>query len=48
MKRIFAFLLLTVTVFTLTACYTKEKLTINPCENCAFSFYSEESSKQYG
>ena len=48
MKRCFLFLLLIFILFTITACGKKEKFTIDSCENCAFSFYNEESSKQYG
>lgn len=48
MKRCFLFLLLIFILFTITACRKKEKFTIDSCENCAFSFYNEESSKQYG
>ena len=48
MKRIFMFLVLIVMIFIITACSNEEKLTINSCENCAFSFYGVESSKRYG
>lgn len=48
MKRCFLCLLLIVILFTITACGKKEKFTIDSCENCAFSFYNEESSKEYG
>ena len=47
MKRKIPLILLIVISFTITACKKEEKITINSCENCAFSFYSEESSKQY-
>ena len=48
MKRKISFILLIVISFTITACSKKEKMTIDSCENCAFDFYSEESSKQFG
>ncbi len=47
MKRKIALILLIVFSFTVTACVKEEKTTINSCENCAFAFYSGESSKQY-
>ena len=48
MKRKISFILLIVISFTITACNKEEKMTIDSCENCAFGFYSEESSKQFG
>ncbi len=47
MKRKVKFLLLIFIFLTITACSKEEKMTINSCENCAFSFYGNESSKQY-
>lgn len=50
MKKILliVFSLLIFVFFTITACSKEEKIVINSCESCAFAFYSEESSKQYG
>ena len=47
MKKYFL-LLLIVFSFFVTACNKREKISVNSCENCAFAFYNEESSKQYG
>ena len=48
MKRKIMLLIFITTFLTITACNNKEKVTINSCENCAYSFYTEESSKRYG
>lgn len=45
--RKLVFILLVITII-FTACNKEEKATINSCEDCAFAFYNEESSKKYG
>ena len=47
MKKVIL-LLLIVFSFFITACNKEEKVSVNSCKNCAFAFYGEESSKQYG
>lgn len=41
-------LVLVIIIIIITGCNKVEKMTINSCENCAFSFYDEEASKRYG
>jgi hypothetical protein len=48
MKKMIVFIILLILFFIITACDKKETMTINSCNNCAFAFYEEESSKQYG
>ncbi len=48
MKKKYVFLLMIISILLITGCSNKNKMTINSCENCAFSYYDEESSKKYG
>ncbi|MBR3523175.1 MAG: hypothetical protein IKN87_00610 [Bacilli bacterium] len=48
MKRKYIYLLMIITTLFLTSCKKTKKITINSCKNCAFAFYNEESSKEFG
>jgi len=47
MKKII-YLLLIIAALMITGCDKQEKLNVNSCEGCAFSFYTSEDSKTYG
>ena len=48
MKKEYYLLIIIVIIFAITGCSSKQKITINDCKDCAFSFYNEEDSKRYG